>query len=702
LSISDYVNYYQSRGWLIFPVSKGKKNPSIRGVDIKWKEDYIDKGKLCTEFPEDHGLGFASGEPSNDTAVIDFDSWEFFVKCAGDRLKELLAMTRVDRTPRGIHIFGHGKNIVERKIEVPNSDHKLEIFFGQFIIIPPTEGYETISTTKKIANYKDINLLISYVCDIVGADDSGKNKTGLTMEIVNDPTKILEGSRNEACFVYTRSLLNPLERGLSITEAWGELQLYNSKLGGGSLEDRELGTIFKSAVRYVNDIQIVLKTSKTYHEVMGDQIMQLRVFKTNDENDTILVREKGVFENRGFNTIRKLARDLKSGLYEHHVREIAHYIRSQTFIDMKEFDSNPDLTNLENGAYNIRTNHFFTDSERAEARDDFLFLKKIETRFVPDAKCPKIEKFLEEILPDEERRKRVLERLALCLVPHKTHGKFIVLLGSMDNGKTALMVLLRLTLGDKRISSAVLQDLVSKPHALEHLVGKNINITGDLPKKGIEDIGLLKDLVEGNPVPVNPKGAKAYDGIFKMIFFVLSNTAIDLDSTKATWKRFEPFSFDVLIPKERQIEGYGEILAKEESEGFIQLLLKYAKGILEHGLTSVPSWEETQKNWVVREDRFRQLLELALIKTKKKKEDVINDNQIFGAYIIHMENTNEVLKRTDKREETLLKQENFVRVLHRRCPELARDGKRGKDQGDNRWFYFGWKIKDSYKNNLFP
>jgi len=700
-SIAEHVaDYRKQYGWKLFPITQGNKHPTIRGVDISWKEDYIFKDKEFEEFPEGHGLGFASGEPSNDTAVIDFDSWEFFAKCAGDKLKELLAMTRVDRTPRGIHIFGHGKNIVERKIEVPNSDHKLEIFFGQFIDLPPTKGYETISTTKKIANFKDINSLITYVCDIVGADDSGKNKTGLTMEQVNDPSKVVEGTRNDSCFVYSRSLLNPLERNLSISEAWGELQLYNTKLAGGPLGDRELATVFKSAVRYNNDISIVLNTSKTYHETIGNQLMHMRVFKTNDENDTILVRESGVFVSRGFNVIRNLARELKSGLKEHHVREIAHYIRSQTFIDMKEFDSNPDLINLEDGVYNIRTNHFFTDAERAEARDDFLFLKKIETRFVPDAKCPKIEKFLEEILPDDERRKLVLERLALSLVPHKTHGKFITFLGSMDNGKSALMTLLKITLGTKRISSAVLQDLVNSPHALESLVGKNINITGDLPKKGIDDLGLLKDLVEGNEVPVNPKGFKAYSGVFKMIFFVLTNTAIELDSSKASWKRFEAFSFDVVIPKEKQIIRFGEILANEESEGFLQLLLESARGILKNGLTAVPSWEETQKNWVVRDDRFRQLFELAIVPSENSNE-FITDNQIFGAYSKHMDAINEELKRTGKEHELKVEQNEFLKPLHFACPELKRVAKKTRINNEMVWKYFGWQIKDSAKNPMF-
>jgi len=694
-SIAEHVaDYRKQYGWKLFPVTKGKKSPRIRGIDIAWKEDYIHKEKEFEEFPGDHGLGFASGEPSNDTAVIDFDSWEFFVKCAGDRLRELLAMTRVDRTPRGIHIFGHGKNIVERKIEVPNSEHKLEIFFGQFIDLPPTKGYETISTTKKIANFKDINLLISYVCDIVGADDSGKNKTGLTMDIVNDPTKILEGSRNEACFVYTRSLLNPLERGLSITEARGALQLYNSKLAGGELGSKELEVIFKSAIKNHNDETTnKTKDNRAEHEKLGDQLMEMRVFKTNHDNDIMYVRDEGVFVPRGLTVISKLSRELKSGLKKQQIAEIVDYIKSQTFIDMTLFDSFPNHINFPNGVFDITTDHFYTSQERDLERDRFLFLKKFETNYNSKAKCPRIMKFLEEILPDKPKREKVLERLALCLIPLKTHGKFIVFLGEPDSAKSAVFNLLRFTLGTKGFSSAILQDLISKDFALEQLEGKSVNISGDLPKMSISDMGQIKDLPEGNPVSVNPKGKKMYNTSFKMVFFVISNTAISIDDTEATWKRFEVFSFDVKIPKDRQIEGLGETLAKEEGEGFIQLLLSYAKKVYANGLSNVLGWEETKRNWVVRKDRIKETVTYALEKADKEK---VSHKQIHTAFLIVMDRVNKELEANGLQKQEEIPLDKFVKRLHFECPELAEIAKRNKVGKDNLYFYYGWKVKEGY------
>lgn len=196
----------------------------------------------------------------------------------------------------------------------------------------------------------------------------------------------------------------------------------------------------------------------------------------------------------GEDTLRKEVQELLEELCTtHHSKEIIEIIKNRTVMDRKEFSVDKNLINLSNGVLDIRT------GEIAPHDPKHLFFTKIPVDYIEGADCPKIKKFLSEIL-ESDAVPIIQEWFGYCLYRSYFIKKAIVFVGDGDTGKTTLLNLLERFIGKENVSGVSLQKLVSDKFAAANMYNKHLNSYDDLPFKDIGDNGAFKIATGGGSI----------------------------------------------------------------------------------------------------------------------------------------------------------------------------------------------------------
>ena len=157
----------------------------------------------------------------------------------------------------------------------------------------------------------------------------------------------------------------------------------------------------------------------------------------------------------------------------------------------KLWDTPPlDRVNVLNGIINLKSGELEPHSP------DFLSPVQINAAWDPDAQCPAIDEFVQQVFPDDARD--LFYQLAgLFLVPDSRFRKAVLFLGPSATGKSLALTLLRTFLHSRNVSNIPLHDLVGGSFALSELRGKLLNISADVPDRDFNDTAIFKQIVDG-------------------------------------------------------------------------------------------------------------------------------------------------------------------------------------------------------------
>ncbi len=167
---------------------------------------------------------------------------------------------------------------------------------------------------------------------------------------------------------------------------------------------------------------------------------------------------------------------------KNHILEM---IKDLTLTNREDFKVDKNLINLNNGILNIETEELIPHSP------EYLFFTKIPINYNKDAQCPIIQRFLNEILP-EEHVKIVFEWFGYCLYRSYFIKKAIIFVGERDTGKSTLIKLFVRLIGVENTSVVSLQKISSDKFASSNLYNKHINVYDDLEAKDVNDNGMFK------------------------------------------------------------------------------------------------------------------------------------------------------------------------------------------------------------------
>ena len=131
------------------------------------------------------------------------------------------------------------------------------------------------------------------------------------------------------------------------------------------------------------------------------------------------------------------------------VNEIRDHIIRRTGITKNKFDSDLDIINVENGLLNMRTRELLPHTP------DYYSLTQLPIQYDPEAKAPKFEKFLDDVLYPELIR-TAKEIIAYTFIRKNLFQYWFVLIGNGGNGKNVFIGIITGLHGKKNVSNVPL------------------------------------------------------------------------------------------------------------------------------------------------------------------------------------------------------------------------------------------------------
>ena len=173
-------------------------------------------------------------------------------------------------------------------------------------------------------------------------------------------------------------------------------------------------------------------------------------------------------------------------------------------ITAADLDNHVELLNCRNGVVDLQTGKLYP------ADPALLLTQQCAADFDGKADSAVVEKFLREIMPDDETRAGLLRWLGYCLTGETAEEKFLIWTGGGGNGKGVLGGTVLVLAGDYAVGlppRALLRnsrsfDANSATTALNGLIGTRFAISEELPSDGELDIALVKNLTGGDRIPL--------------------------------------------------------------------------------------------------------------------------------------------------------------------------------------------------------
>ena len=313
------------------------------------------------------------------------------------------------------------------------------------------------------------------------------------------------------------------------------------------------------------------------------------------DNEVLYVYRDGVYRDDGEVLVRfECNRRLEGEYRKNKASEVIDYIKTSTYTKRRE--EPPHLLSLENGVLDLQT------MALAPPSPDFMFFQKIPVFYDPEADCPRIRKFLEEISGRVEDVTVLEEVIGYCLFRGYPIQKALMLVGRGANGKSTLLALIKALLGHENVSGRSLQDLINNRFAPADLFGKLANMYADLPDSAVKSTGMFKMLTGGDLISAEEKFVTPFSFVnYAKLLFSANKVPEAYDDTDAFFRRW------IILVFPNFFNGDGcdpnlleKITTPEELSGLLNLALAGLKRLLAN-----QQFSHSQTTEAIREDYVR-------------------------------------------------------------------------------------------------
>lgn len=613
MNLQEWVELYQKDfGFNCFPLKHKSKEPDVNS----WKQ--YQTRPYEGKFKEGQNVAVVCGKISG-IVVIDIDDKTLISEVIKDSqgrptFEEWKHRTFITETSRGVHIWVRpkgGKYPATAKLTDAQGrgiDVKGE---GGYVVAPPSihpdgSKYRVLSVTKNLIEL-DVEAFVNSLVKYHGFS-GGLKKAKLDMVLDGG---VQEGGRNDSAYVMARYLLNPLEGGCDEYEAKNRLFEWN-KTNVPPLEDEEINKVFESAHNIPFEerpAEFNLKHFKRNY--VARHITVTMHPKTLRENEEIYVYRNGLYIDSGETYIREMLHRLYYGIPRSEVNELLATIRATTYHSNGDFDTHAEIIHLKNCLFNIKSMKVF------EQTPDLLTRNQLNVNYNPEARCPKILKFLSEVMPDPDDLKTLIQLISSILLYKIKLEKAIVFVGDQANGKSTLIELLIELLGEQNISNVSLQQLAVNRFATSSMMGKILNAYGDLDVDTIEHTGMIKQIISHDHIMLEKKNKNAFSTKIPIRMLFSANRLPEIpNADDAIFRRFWVVKWPIVIPpRERDYKLLDKLTTPEEKSGFLNILLRNAHELLNNDFrfTHQQHLEETKRIWREKSDSVSAWVEAEIV-----------------------------------------------------------------------------------------
>lgn len=519
----------------------------------------IEKFKNRTDFKtykQIKNLDEFAGILSNDTILIDIDDYEES-EVLFEIVKNKHLQCRVLKTTRGKHFLFKNTNVEKCSTHI-----SLAIGIKADIKIGKNNSYSILKFDGKERE------IIYDITENEEADPLPKWMMPIktTMEFL-DMEK--GDGRNQSLFNYILTLQS---NDFSIEESRETIRIINDYVLKEPLSEKELEIVlrdeafakpvfFKGGTFLFDKFSTFLKNN--HHIIRINS--QLHLYK-----DGIYVSGNNEIESVMIKHIPQLNKAKRS--------EVMSYLDILIRDNTPPTDAN--MIAFRNGLYDVINESFIPFTH------EHIITNKIDWDYNPSAYCELTDKTLSKMSCNDENIRLLMEEaIGYCFYRRNELGKFFILTGEKNNGKSTFLDMVKTLLGDDNTSSLDLKELSERFKTTE-LFGKLANIGDDIGDEFVANTGVLKKLVTGDRLNVERKGQNPFDfnNYSKLLFSANSIPRMGKGKDSAAiLRRMVIIPFDAKFTKEdpdfHPFIKY-ELRKQESMEYLIQIGLQGLKRIL--------------------------------------------------------------------------------------------------------------------------
>ena len=209
--------------------------------------------------------------------------------------------------------------------------------------------------------------------------------------------------------------------------------------------------------------------------------------------------------------------------------------------------------------------------------------------------------FIDEITcGNEDTRAILLECLGCMLAPDKPFGKIFIWYGEGNNGKSLLLKLMKVIMGNLMSHSNILN--VNDKFSLAGMVGCICNVTDDVGITTLTETGLLKSIIDGSPIEVHRKFKDSVWWTPNSQFVMCCNEIPRIqDDSKGLIRRLGFIPFDMQIDDDHVDRTlYTKIISDENNLRYImsEAIYAYRKAYQKGALTKTDKQKDLENDFI--------------------------------------------------------------------------------------------------------
>lgn len=346
------------------------------------------------------------------------------------------------------------------------------------------------------------------------------------------------------------------------------------------------------------------------------------------------------------------------------------------------FDSHSYLVNLKNCTLDLSTLQ-----ARAPEKSD-LMTKRMGVDYVPGAKCPLWEQHLETIFDgDRELVDGFQEVCGYALLGDNPEQQIFFLYGIGKNGKSETMKVLSHLFGEYAINIAAESLMVKRGEAprsdIARMAGARL-VTASEPHEGARLAeSVIKQLTGDDEVTVR----RLYENEFSFrpeakIFMATNHKPRITGVDDGIWRRIQLWPFTIIIPADKRVANYGDVLL-QESSGILNWCLEGFSRYRARGALEIPdAVQVATASYRTESDTVRSFLD---DETMEDSDHSISRKELYEAYEKWCEGLGETPATTRK----------FAQII--KTTQYIQETKYG---GIRMWRGVRWKTSDEKDQEL--
>ena len=228
-------------------------------------------------------------------------------------------------------------------------------------------------------------------------------------------------------------------------------------------------------------------------------------FAATRDDKQLLVYDGGIYIPYGDTVIHEKVMKMThgAGVTTHRMNEIVNLIKWDNYVNRDDFDNDPNIINMANGLYNIKTGI-------SPHAPKYISLHKSPIEYDHSATCPAIDKFIAEVVP-EAHRQTIYEIGGYAMSPRKNLKRAFIFVGITGSGKSVMIDLLKRLIGDKATTNVSPMTVSNTTYGAAEYYGRQLNLVDDLGNTPIADTGVLKSVISSKRVNAQFKYAQPFD-----------------------------------------------------------------------------------------------------------------------------------------------------------------------------------------------